>query len=579
MDFFMNHFMSRRQFVQISASGAGGFLVQRSLKLEALQRSQACPKSRPPSRDMSVLRLTELTTDAWDLRFTLCCLQGAVNRSHPRLYLVHDEYDELWLDWMKERGDIDTIRALGVLEVFEAFLPEFHEAYVIDPTVPATINLATMLAGLHGGLVTTPRLSYEFDLPAGYPLDSWNRGFDFRYMGWKKDIEAYRWFFERYEEALSTQAIAILDPHEIAIRDYLVEFKIPVLWVSGPADASTHPAASYHEEKEFLREVLMRWPPNIPCLGWPSSGEDDASHGGMGEALGVRMVCECAKFQQCSAYDGFAPTVGNLSVHSGTSANLLQKTPPQVKLDKNKIYYSFVRTDGDGWNFLRQYYRKLFDGPAHGKVPLGWQIGPTAADTMPDILDYYYQHAKPGDCFVNALTGAGYIQEDVYAANYPPDRQEQILRDYIDLSSIYRRKIDASVMCTHTEMSADRMATFAQIQGLQGIFANYGRRRGTTADNLVTESRGIPVFRAMNDWPSPGLPVTDHTRNEDIWFEVNDIKRWTPSTRPMFLNVCLGNWLTDLGMAEEIAKSLGPEFVAVRPDQLATLYEEFTKAK
>jgi GxGYxYP putative glycoside hydrolase C-terminal domain/GxGYxY sequence motif in domain of unknown function N-terminal len=565
--------------MQISAESAGALLLSRSGELAAQTRPSVCPKSRPPSKEISVLRLTELTTDAWDLRFTLSCLQGIVNRSQPRLYLVHDSYDEVWLSWMKERGDIETIRTLTVLQVFEAFLPEFHEAYIIDPAIPATINVATMLAGLHGGLVTTPRLSYEFDLPAGYPLDSWSRGLDFRYMGWKKDIEAYRWFFDRYEKDLSKQAIAILDPREVAIRDYLVEFKIPVLWVSGSGEDGTRPAASPDEEKAFARQVLMKWPPNIPCLGWSSSGEDDASHGGMGEALGVRMVCECAKFQQCSAYDGFAATVGNLSVHSGTSANLLQNRPPAIKLDKSKAYYSFVRTDGDGWNFLRQSYRKLFDDPAHGRVPIGWQIGPTAADTMPDILDYYYKHARPGDCFVNALTGVGYIQEDVYAANYPPDQREQILKEYVDLSSIYRGRIDASVMCTHTEMSAEQLAPFTKIQGLRGIFANYGRRRGTTPENLLTESNALPIFRAMNNWPAAGLPVTDYTRSGDVWFEVNDIKRWTPSRRPMFLNVCLGNWLTDLGMAEEIAKGLGPEFVAVRPDQLASLYQESARAR
>ncbi len=94
-----------------------------------------------------------------------------------------------------------------------------------------------------------------------------------------------------------------------------------------------------------------------------------------------------------------------------------QSTAP-AQLDKNKFYIAMVRSDGDGFNFLRHYYRKLFDDPSHGAVPLGWQIGATAA-VMPDILDYYYRHAKPGDCFVNALTGVGYIHEKSYADSYP----------------------------------------------------------------------------------------------------------------------------------------------------------------
>ena len=575
----MSHSINRRRFVEMAAFTCGAMVLGKSPVLGASVQPEVCPKSRPPARTIDAIRVDELTTDGWDLRLTLCCLQGIVNRSQPRLYLIHDEYDELWLNWMKQRGDIDRIRWPELREVFDTYLPEVHEAYVIDPAVPATINVATMLAGVRGGLVTTPKLAYIYDLPHGYPLDSWNKGIDLRYMGWKKDIDAYRWFFKQYQQDLSKRAVAILDPHEVAIRDYLVEFKIPVIWVAGPNDAATHPSASPDEEKEFARKLLMDWPPNIPCLGWPSSGEDDATHGGLGEPLGVRLVNECAKFQQCSAYDGFAPTVGNLSVHSGTTATFRQAPPPPLKLSEGKVYYSFVRTDGDGWNFQRQYYRKLFDEASHGKVPIGWQIGPTAADVMPDILDYYYQHASAGDCFVNALSGVGYIHEDIYAANYPPEQQEQIFREFVNLSSLYRKKIDASVMATHTEIDSSRMATFAQIEGIRGIFANYGRRLGTTEDNLLTEVRGIPVFRAENGWPAVGLPVTKYSRDTAIWYEINEIKRWAPARRPMFLNICLGNWVTDLGIVEEIAKGLPPEFVAVRPDQLVSLYEQFAHAK
>ena len=92
----------------------------------------------------------------------MSCLQGIVNRSKPRLYLIHDGYDELWLNWMKQRGDIDSIRWPELREVFDTYLPEVHEAYIIDPAVPATINVATMMTGVNGGLVTTPKLAYIY---------------------------------------------------------------------------------------------------------------------------------------------------------------------------------------------------------------------------------------------------------------------------------------------------------------------------------------------------------------------------------------------------------------------------------
>ncbi len=55
---------------------------------------------------------------------------------------------------------------------------------------------------------------------------------------------------------------------------------------------------------------------------------------------------------------------------------------------------------------------------------------------------------------------------------------------------------------------------------------------------------------------------------------IEEIKRRTPRQRPAFMHVFLANWLTDLEMAANIAEGLGPEYVAVRPDQLVLLYQQ-----
>src|SRR5260370_20425140 len=384
------------------------------------------------------------------MRLELSCLHGLVTRSQPRLYLVQDRYDELWLDWLRERGDVDEIEWLEVGQVFERFLPEVKVMYVIDPSVPASVNIATMLAAVRGGLVATPATAAQYDLPMGVAPDSWKTGIDLRGFRWKKNVDAYRWAYRTFGDKLSRQAIALLDPAAPGLRDYLVQFKIPILWLSSPDDALKSPKASFEKEQDFVREILMQWPPNIPCLGWPQNGQ--GLENGVGELPGVLLASQCGKFEVCSAFDGYSPTVTNLSVHSGTSATLHQSAPPALKLERDKIYYCFNRSDGDGLNFLRHYYRKLFDDPRHGAVPIGWQVGPTAADTMPDILDYYYKHARPGDCFINALSGAGYIHEDIFAYNYPPEQREQILAEFVRLSGIYREKLDATVLATFAEM-------------------------------------------------------------------------------------------------------------------------------
>jgi hypothetical protein len=54
---------------------------------------------------------------------------------------------------------------------------------------------------------------------------------------------------------------------------------------------------------------------------------------------------------------------------------------------------------------------------------------------------------------------------------------------------------------------------------------------------------------------------------------VKDIKAWTPRRRPAFLHVFLANPFTHMEIGENIVAALGPDYVAVRPDQLIALYE------
>lgn len=98
------------------------------------------PKLRPLARSLAAMRLEELTSHNWDMRLTLICLEGILNRSQSRLYLVQDRYAELWLDWLRERADIDRIEWLEVGQVFERFLPEVRQMFVTDPGISSSIT-------------------------------------------------------------------------------------------------------------------------------------------------------------------------------------------------------------------------------------------------------------------------------------------------------------------------------------------------------------------------------------------------------------------------------------------------------
>lgn len=527
-----------------------------------------CPKSAPPAKTLWAVRMQDLGKTSEE-RLPLSCLQGLVNRTQPRIFLAYDRMDELWLDWLRQRGDVKEVRWVGTKELCEQFLPVVTGLVVTDPDLPGSVNVATMLAAVEGWLPVTPRLCKKFD-KLKVAMDLRGR--------WKKNIEAYRWFYSTYGSQMSCRACANFDPGQFELRDYLVEFKIPLMWVSHPKDAERSRAASAAEEEQFARRLFRSLPPNIPCMGWWDhglGGEDGC--GENGPYSGMDLASQYAKFQICSAWDGYARGVGNLSVHSGTSATFHQKTiaPPPLA---NKVYYAFTRTDGDGPNFWRQVYRDLWDQPDHGKVPVGWQLGPTAYDLIPDILDYFYKHATPNDVFVNALTGIGYIREVDYAVTFPTSEQEVVWNQYMDLSRRYFKLHDLSLLTTFEafkQMPPQTLTRFTQLPGIKAIYGNYHRFESTTAENAASQLNGVPLFRAVIGGGGP-LDTPDKLKRT-VAGVVREIRQFTPGKRPAFLHVSLTNWMVDMRALVEIEKTLGPDYVAVRADQLPVLYKEAQK--
>ncbi|MCX6910070.1 MAG: GxGYxYP family putative glycoside hydrolase, partial [Verrucomicrobia bacterium] len=425
-------------------------------------------------------------------RLPLSCLQGLVNREQPRIFLVYDRLDDLWLDWLRELGDVKEVRRVWTKELYEQFLPVVKGLVVTDPDLPGSVNVATMLAAVESWLPVTPGLLKEF---SGLKVAMDLRG------KWKKNIEAYRWFYSAYGSRMSRRVCAGCDPGQFELRDYFVEFKIPVIWVSHPKDTERSRTASPAEEAQFARDLFLKLPPNIPCMGWWDHGlAGEAGCGENGPYSGNDLASQYAKFHVCTAWDGYARGTGNLSVHSGTSARFRQKTLPPPPLEAGKVYYTFTRTDGDGPNFWRQVYRDLWNQPDHGKVPVGWQLGPTTSDLIPDIIDYFYKHASPNDVFVNALTGVGYIREADYAQKLPKPRQEAVWNQYMEMSRRYFKLMDLSLLTTFEAfkpMPPETLARFAKLPGIKAIYGNYHRVESTTAENATSEINGVPVFRAV----------------------------------------------------------------------------------
>ena len=197
--------------------------------------------------------------------------------------MVLSETDRQWLDWLLSRHWIDGTEIVSEpLSLVQRYREQVKGLVIHDFRLPATRNVATMLAAVKGGLVASPRLAKQLGLPV---LDDL-RG------SCKTNVEAYRWAFDTLWPQLSHQAIACLWPDSIdGLRDYLVQQKVFTFWLSGPLDGVA-PGANPDAELALIEELLAKMPANIPVLGYPYAGRDV----GIGEHDGVQTFARYAKY-------------------------------------------------------------------------------------------------------------------------------------------------------------------------------------------------------------------------------------------------------------------------------------------
>ncbi len=506
------------------------------------------PRSSPPA---DTLLVCDMTKGQGDWQLAMITLQGIVNREKPQIYLLLLPTDQLWLDWMLKRGFIKKTEVVSEpRELLNRFRDKIKGVIIFDPRLPATKNIATMLAGLKDAIVVSPRLAKELNLPI---LD------DLRGR-WKKSIEAYRWALENLWDKMNHQVLACLYPDHYWLRDYLVENKIFIFWLPGRIDGA-EPYSSPEEEVRFAEELLAKVPPNTPIMGYPWAGVDV----GMGEGPGVTLFSEFAKFLVGSINSS------NLSVHSGIRiANLRPSPPPPPPpLDKNKVYVSFIISDGDNLPVLSAgNFPQLWQDKTRGRFPIGWTMSPSAHILIPDIVDYYFSTATPNDSFLAAVSGIGYCSPDSYGIRYR-DR-EKVFNEFLDITSENMGMMGLKMAWIMGVTRAELISKYGErIPGLLAIFPDYGRRLNDYYDAVYMTAKNVPVFHAATGWRE------NISREEQIKFIVSQVRSITPPQRPAFLHIFVCNWFFDIPMLEEILKQLGDEYVAVRPEHLAQLYKEY----
>ncbi|HEY3284895.1 MAG TPA: GxGYxYP domain-containing protein [Armatimonadota bacterium] len=524
--------------------------LPRNLSLPAEKRPfpSIFPRSAVPSKKLVVFDLKRVPPD-WQL--AILALQGLVNRRQPTLYCLFNATDDFWLDWMRKRG---WTKSTETIATPEALLGRYAGAakgvIITDPALPASRNVATMLAGVRNALPVSPRMAEQVGLPVLEDL----RG------RWRTSADAYRWAFDKLWPKLNHHVIACSYPDHLGLRDYLVQNRVFIFWLSGAIDGAK-PFANPTREARLMEQLLAKMPANIPVMSYPWAAKDV----GIGEGPGVTLFAEFGKYLVGSI------NCSNLSVHSGIRvASFRQRFPAAPKLRKDKVYVSWVISDGDNLPVLTvNNYPQLWKDPVRGKLPIGWSVSPSASLLIPDILSYYYSTATPADEFLTAVSGVGYTYPDSYGLRFKPADRKRAFDGFLAQTTETMRRMDLRSAWIMNATRPQVIARYAAgIPGIKALFPDYGKRVISYSEATYPTAGGVPVFHAVLSWPET-IP-----REERIQGLVREIRSMGDGGSPRFLHLFVLNWFADLPLLQEVQRRLGPRYVAVRPTQLADLYRQ-----
>lgn len=484
----------------------------------------------PSFAEATRLTVANIATVADPEKVLFGTLQGIVNRVQPRIYL-EDPRDEGPYTWLNDGLGLAWEEVDDPWMLLDAFGAEVAGIVVTDPEIADTVNVATTIAGLRGGIVAHPALverltAAPYSLPV---LDDLQGRF-------ASEIEANAWQFENLWPRVNQRMLLGIDPEGVFanVRDYAIANRTMPFWLDVNAP----------EERELLTRIFESVQPYTPYLGW--FAQDVA-----GEFSGTQLASEHSVFVLAADW------MDHLTVWSGTRAEAVASPPPPPPPLENKVYVSFVVSEGDNLQYNQHKLRVLWDDPGRGSVPLNWTTNPLLIDAAPAMLKYYVDSATDSDCFMVGPSGAGYINP----GPWPDDTFDLFTRrtgQYMDatgMTTIYvlNRNDGAGIELTDAEV-----ASYQRNADPKGIMLNWETR---TETRLLTG--GIPQSI-----------VDDAGSSEDIQAAIANAALGWDGASPLFLAVGVLAWnLTPTQVSEAVA-GLGPEYAVVRGDEYFDLIRQ-----
>jgi hypothetical protein len=395
-------------------------------------------------------------------RLTASSLQGLANRGGPRLFLDHGTYDDPGSrttnsvqmteeDWhgkyraylkTNDRDNLGFYCSVLPLDITlqESLASAIHAhagclkgLVVWDPALPDSINLALTLSGVKELLVVHPDYVEQAEGASGVKVAEDLRG------RFKDRVSLYRWQLAHLWSACREGQVACMEPEwkRSEFADYIVQnrlfvFSLASFQKGGVRDAGQKLLLALIAGPFWLRNFLfatrldalvrrlaivllgvgseevrlairiqraVKAAPYPTIFGWHTQRDDELAFMLLVSANGMRL----------------APSfmAGNFSFHARLprTAELAQDyvDPAKVTLERDKVYLTFVLSDGDQLTLNNTAQVGNWRRPEHGMIPFNWETQPLLAEIAPALLGYYYHTLTKNDLLIAGPSGAGYV--------------------------------------------------------------------------------------------------------------------------------------------------------------------------
>jgi hypothetical protein len=418
----------------------------------------------------------------YDTLIFLSSLQGIVNKEKPQLYLIHHPTDQFWLDTFQEAGQpygwlsqTKIIMLPNFEAVLETFAAEIEGLVEWDSAVPATLNVASTIAGVEGWPIIRRGSALGKTLAARWPIRQ-SLGGQFA-----DDLAAYQWAVDHYLRTgrANFTLLAYLEDGWPAVqyergqmtrggvyaleRDYIIQqggfvFDLSPWRDEAPDEAEMLSQILQAARREAGLKLIKIW----GFIPWyekyaAEPGAGGSHHPVEGEWESTWLFSYYAAYLQGGGGDAWGAALANISVHRFAPKPKGIEHPPSIPSPEALMNKGYLLPDGSinpDLTFVLFYMgdydlvhptqvafasweRSTWTQTGRGKVPLAWGINPGMEEEIPGVMAYVLVTRTDQDYLVAANSGAGYINPQGLSRRY---RQQWLTR-----SGDYYRKYGLSI--------------------------------------------------------------------------------------------------------------------------------------